>query len=234
MKFLSDILNNYKYNWNNEKYKQNNHIKVLDIKQSSESKIDFYRERIQSKLKKKGFLKHNKKVEKETKALESDFKDYQLSVYLYAFSSFLDTILLESYDSQYLNSITNKITDYSFEYRELYGYSYSQIENESKHTIENQLVRWTSTASDYTGKAVGKIPIAESVKIEEALLKAGDSLKNMSKKKTNSVVQQLLDRQSSYVHTFIDSINDINKLYNKPLELFFDKENIYIGEAQNI
>jgi hypothetical protein len=44
LNFLSDVLNNYKYNWNNEKYINSNHIKVLDIKQSAERKIIFYRE----------------------------------------------------------------------------------------------------------------------------------------------------------------------------------------------
>lgn len=37
-----DILENYKFNWNNEKHKASNHIKVLDIKQSAEHKINLY------------------------------------------------------------------------------------------------------------------------------------------------------------------------------------------------
>ena len=37
--FLADILNNYKYNWNNAMYKSNMHLKVQDIKQKSEENI---------------------------------------------------------------------------------------------------------------------------------------------------------------------------------------------------
>ena len=58
------------------------------------------------------------------KVIESELKDYQLSMYLYAFFSFLEIILLENYDSQYLKSISKKIEDYSFEYRDLYSRSY--------------------------------------------------------------------------------------------------------------
>jgi len=53
LNYLSDILNNYKYNWNNDKYKNNNHIKVLDIKETAERKIDFYRDQIEQKIQKK-------------------------------------------------------------------------------------------------------------------------------------------------------------------------------------
>jgi len=46
--FLSDILNNYRFNWNNDMYKNSNHIKVLDIRQTAEQKILFYRDQISS------------------------------------------------------------------------------------------------------------------------------------------------------------------------------------------
>lgn len=53
LNFLADILNNYRYNWDNEKFKDHSHIKVLDIKQSAEQKIDFYQEQIKVKCRKK-------------------------------------------------------------------------------------------------------------------------------------------------------------------------------------
>ena len=51
--FLTDVFNNYKFNWNNDKFKASNHIIVLDIRQSSGRKIDFYREQIKTRLSKK-------------------------------------------------------------------------------------------------------------------------------------------------------------------------------------
>lgn len=63
LKFLFDVYNNYKFNWNNEMYKKNNHIKVLDIRQASERKIDFYREQITTKINKKSFV-HSEQTRK--------------------------------------------------------------------------------------------------------------------------------------------------------------------------
>lgn len=37
----------------------------------------------------------------------------------------------------------------------------------------------------------------------------------------------LVERQSSHVRPFIDSIHEINKIYNKPMEVCFDEENVY-------
>ena len=51
--FLYDVYNNYKYNWDNEMYKKGSHIKVLDIRQMAEEKIDFYRNQIIAKVNKK-------------------------------------------------------------------------------------------------------------------------------------------------------------------------------------
>jgi hypothetical protein len=45
-------------------------------------------------------------------------------------------------------------------------------------------------------------------------------------------MKQLIEKQSSCVHLFVKNINVVNRLYNQPIELIFDKENIYIGAAQ--
>ena len=44
---LADILNNYKFNWDNEKYKEHKHILVQDIKRETEQSIILYREQLQ-------------------------------------------------------------------------------------------------------------------------------------------------------------------------------------------
>jgi len=131
LNYLADILNNYKYNWNNDKYKNNNHIKVLDIKQGAERKIDFYREQIKSKISKKTFFHSDQDVKKQLEKIRVEFKDYQLALYLYSFSSFLEVMLLENFESAYLDCITKKMEDYSFQYRELYSQCYDQIEKNS-------------------------------------------------------------------------------------------------------
>ncbi|SCW34556.1 hypothetical protein SAMN05660484_00600 [Eubacterium ruminantium] len=87
IKFLADIMNNYKYNWDSERYKDSNHVKALDIKQDSESKIDFYRNIIMDKASKKSFIQTDQSVRKQVEVLKENFREYKLSLYMFAFSS---------------------------------------------------------------------------------------------------------------------------------------------------
>ena len=64
LNFLMDIQNNYKYNWNSEKYKAANHAKVLDIRQEAARQIDFYQEQIKKQLGKKALLHSDHDVQK--------------------------------------------------------------------------------------------------------------------------------------------------------------------------
>ena len=76
LRFLADVFNNFRFNWNNEKFKNAGHIKVLDIRQSAEQKIDFYQKQIQSKLKKKALVQSDQDVKKRLEKISSQFKDY--------------------------------------------------------------------------------------------------------------------------------------------------------------
>ena len=233
LNFLSDTLNNYKYNWDNDKYKNSHQIKVLDIRHAAERKIDFYREQITSKLKKKSFFHSDQEVKKQLGKIQSEFKDYQLALYLYAFSSFLDVMLLENYDSAYLDSISNKIEDYSFKYRELYTKCYDQIEGYAKSSIQSQLLKGLAGVNKVVGESVAKVPVISKSQIDETLIETGDKLGKFGSKRIEQTMKQLIDKQSSCVHPFIENINTVNRLYNQPMELLFDEENIYFSPSDS-
>lgn len=229
LNFLEDILNNYKYNWNNEKYKNSNYIKVLDIKQTTERKIGFYREQIRLKINKKSFLHSDQDVKKQLGKIQSEFKDYQLALYLYSFSSFLEVMLLENFNREYLDGIAKKIEDYSFNYREFYTKCYDQIEGYAKSSIQSNLLNGLASVNRIAGEAIAKIPVISKSQIDETLIETGDKLGKIGSKRIEQTMKQLIEKQSSCVRPFIENIHEVNKLYNQPFELLFDKENLYIG-----
>ena len=229
LNFLADVHNNYKYNWNNEKYKNSNHIKVLDIMQSAERKIDFFREQIASKLNKKALFHSDQEVRKQLGKMQSEFKDYQVSLYLYSFSSFLQVMLLENFDSAYLDGITEKIEDYSFEYRELYAKSYAQIEGYANSSIQSNLLKGLASINKIAGEAISKVPVISKSQIDETLIGTSEKLGRFGTKRTEQTMRQFIEKQSAYVRPFIENINAVNRLYNRPLEILFDKENLYLA-----
>ena len=151
LNFLTDTYNNYKYNWNNEKYINSYLTKVHDIKQGSERKIEFFRTRIVSKINKRSFFHMDSASEKQMEDVRSSFKDYQLAIYLYAFASFLEVMFLENFDPQYLTNITNKINGFSSKYATLYEECYEEIAKYSDSSVQSVVRKISASA----GKGLG-------------------------------------------------------------------------------
>ena len=226
--FLMDIYNNYKYNWNSEKFKSANHVKALDIRQNAGHMIDLYREQIRKHISKKAFLHSDQDVKKQLTQVQDEFKDYQLALYLYGFSYFLEVLLQENYEAAYLNAISKKIEDLSFQYRELYSIAYGQIERYTQSSLQSKFVGGLSAMNRLAGETIAKIPIIGKTQIDETLIEAGDKLGTYNEKKISTTMQKLVDRQSSCVRPFIENIETMSRIYNQPVTLVFNEENLYL------
>ena len=228
--FLSDILENYKYNWNNDKYKTNNHIKVLDIKQKAEHKVNLYRSLIRDEATKRNLLHSDKDVKKQLSAIGDDFKEYQLSLYLYSYAAFLEVMLLENYEAAYLEGISKRIEEYALKYRELYTEVYVLIEEYLQSSIQTHLLKGVSKVSKVAGEMIEKVPIISKGQLDETLIEASGKLEDIKSKRTEKTMRGLVDRQHSYLRPFVENINMISAVYNSDLTIAFDEKNLYIGQ----
>lgn len=231
LNFLMDIQNNYKYNWNSEKYKAANHAKVLDIRQEAARQIDFYQEQIKKQLGKKTLLHGDHDVQKMLEKVQGEFKEYQLALYIYGFAYFLEVMLQENYEKAYLSAIAKRIDEMSFQYREFYSLAYSQIENLSKSSLQAHLFGGLSAINKGAGTAIAKIPGINKSQIDETLIEAGERIGAYKNRRVQTTMQQLLERQSSCVRPFIDNINAVNRLYNEPVTLIFNHDTLYLGST---
>lgn len=229
--FLMDIYNHYKYNWNNERYKTANHIKALDVRQNAGRMMDFYREQIRKHIRKKPLLHSDQDVKKQLDQVEDAFREYQLALYLYGFGYFLEILLQENFDAAYLASVSGKVEEAAFGYRELYSLAYEQIEGYTKTSLQAKLVGGLSVVNRITGETIAKIPVISRSQIDETLIEAGEKLDNFKEQRVTSAMQKLVERQSGCVRPFIDQIDMVNRLYNQPMTLIFNDENIYLAEG---
>ena len=229
LNFLMDIQNNYKYNWNSEKYKAANHAKVLDIRQEAARQIDFYQEQIKKQLGKKALLHSDHDVQKMLEKVQGEFKEYQLALYIYGFAYFLEVVLQENYEKAYLSAIAKRIDEMAFQYREFYSLAYSQIENLLKSSLQAHLFGGLSAINKGAGTAIAKIPGINKSQIDETLIEAGERIGAYKNRRVQTTMQQLLERQSSCVRPFIDNINAVNRLYNEPVTLIFNHDTLYLG-----
>ena len=225
---LADVLNNYKFNWDNDKYKDHKHILVQDIKREAEQSIILYREQLTKALSKKALFHSGQEVKATLNKTMTHLNDYQLALYTFSFSSFLEVMLLENFGSKYLNSIASKIQEYSGDYTVLYQKCAEKIEKDSKTSLEGYALKGLSKLSSGAGKIIEKIPVISKSQLDENLLKAGGILQDVDTNRTQNIIQILADSQTDYISSFVENIHTIDSLYNQSMQLMFDSENIYI------
>ncbi|MBQ3762188.1 MAG: hypothetical protein II875_09310 [Clostridia bacterium] len=230
--FLADILNNYRFNWNNDMYKNSNHIKVLDIRQAAEQKILFYRDQIASILRKKSSIHIGSDVRKQIDAVRSALTEYQLALYTLGFSAFLDVMLVGNYAAGYLNGIKQKIEDYSLQYRELYKECCDQSKAYFSSSVESTLLKGLGSLSRAAGQAIAKIPYLSEGPVDEALIEAGNKLDKLEAQRAVEQLRKLDDHQGSCVRPFLENIETVKLLYSHSISMVFDQENVYLGIAE--
>ena len=214
---LADILNNYKFNWDNDKYKDHKHILVQDIKREAEQSIILYHEQLERTLNKKTLFHSSQEIKAALNKTVTRLNDYQLALYIFSFSSFLEIMLLENFDTNYLNSIINKIQEYSGDYAALYNRCTEKLEKDSKASLEGYAIKELSKISNGVGKIVEKIPVISKSQLDENLIKAGKNLLEVNTNRTQSIMQVLADSQTDYISSFIENIHIIDTLYNQPM-----------------
>ena len=226
---LQEILDEYKYNWDNDKYKNNKHIQVQEIKRDAEQSIIFCRDQIEKKVSKKGLLHSDRDVKAKIQKVQYEFKDYELAMYIFSFSSFLEVMLLENFDAGYLNAVTSKIQLYAGQYHDLHEKCYQMIEGDSKTSIEAYALKGVAGLNRVLGKGIAKIPKISDGQIDENLIEAGDKVQSFSEKRTENTMELFAHEHCTCVNPFVDNINAVNRIYNEPVEVLFDSENIYFS-----
>lgn len=229
---LIDILNNYKFNCDNEKYKTNKHILVQDIKRNSEQSILLYRDLIQNIMCKKELIHSDQEINSKIKKIDEDFKEYQLALYLYSFSSFLEVMLLENFNKNYIIGVRDKITEYEFNYKELYTKCYNNIESSTEKSIQTILTKWLANASKGTGKLISKIPFVSKGKVDELFIDSENSLREISEKRNNKNIHKLIRNSIKRTNPFVESLDKVNVIYNESIDILIDKNNLYLVNGE--
>lgn len=224
---LSSVLADYHYNWSNQQFKQAKRILVQDINRDARQHIAEFRAHLSSNACKKGFIELRGKAADAAEEILDTLKDYQLAVYLYSFSTFLDVVLLENYDQAYLDSKAADIREKAFEYREAYTTCFDAIESRSEHSIDSFILGGVSLGLDGVGRLIEKTPIRGAASIGEAFAEAGTGVRRFDQKESDRVVGSLTPTKDPSVAPFAQSIEAINRVYNKPAQIVTDGQDLY-------
>ena len=228
LRTLTDILNGYKYNWENQQYKQNMHMKALDIKQASDANIYRYYTSVLDELDKAPSLQRDANVKAKIKNLENMMDQYRLAVYLFGFSSFLEMLLLGNFNQQYLDQVAERIRKYDQQYRSLFDRCNDLVKKITESSVETRVMTGLGNLS----KAIGNWASSQDALKEKAVDKwfqnSGEKLQqnNDAKVEQNKALFSGSPETGSYL--FIDSIKNIAAI-TKTKDISFDGDNMYLN-----
>ena len=186
---------------------------------------------LSKKLKKRSLIHSDQEVKAVLNKLQAQFKDYQLALYLYSYSTFLEVLLLGNFGKGYLNSVEHRIAEYSFQYRELYTDCYNLMESYSKSSIQVGMLNGLATASKFMGNAIAKVPVISKSQLDENLIEASGKLGLHGEKRATGALERFISTRSNVTQPFIENIRVVNALYNKPVAYLIDGENIYVQQS---
>lgn len=228
VKTLEDVLEAYRYNWNNDIWRKNAHMKVVDIKQESEKAIIHLRAQIRAKMGEKGPVELRFAVGGRLDKVLDRLKEYRLATYTYSFAAFLEPMLSENFDEANLNAIAAKISDHGNEYRKLYTECYNAIEESSKASADAVALRGASAAFAGLGAFVKQTPLGERTSVDETFEKAARGVGSFNEGQTRSLMEKLLHAKAPNVLPFKQSLEVVNDLHNHPYQLAADGESVYL------
>ena len=205
---LNNIIDGYKYNWDNHDYCQNNHKLALDIKRSSEQNCIFYQKQITGLINEQKKEVISKSTETRQKEFENNFKYYQMSLYLNSYSSYLEVLLLGNFDEKYLNSIIDKQMKLVEDYQNLYAKSLEKLEHIANNSVEAKALK-------------GLGGFMQKAKKVDWINKTG---KNIEDKGNKQKLDSFIELKNNENYSFIEMIKDLVFLTDSETEIYLNKD----------
>ena len=116
----------------------------------------------------------------------------------------------------------------SFEFRRLYTLAYNKLEGDSKETIGTYLRKGASIATKGTGEFLKKIPIVERGRIDDVVIGAGKLLDDANLKRMERTRDIITSSKYGVSDVFVKNLQNVKMLYNEPMDVLVDKENVYV------
>lgn len=230
---LADMLEGYEYNWNNETFRNNKHAKALDIRQDAEQSIIHLRAQIKAKLNDKPPVDNRLRISKHIDEIVDRLKEYRLSVYLYAFATFLEVLMLGNFTEAYLKAMADKIETHSMRYREMYTACYNLLEANSEKAIDSLALDGLAFVGKKLGQLVASTPVGKHTPIDEALEDSGNKIDSFNDAKTKKLLNSLVQAKDPDTIAFREGLLALDSVCNRPSHLFADAENLYLLPAED-
>lgn len=228
VKTLTNIVTNYKHNWDNKLFVASNHKMVLDIQRSSREHMISYQRMASDSLKSKSLIVGQSKVAVALEGLMKKFKYYKLSLFSYSLASMLEVMLSGNFKEEYIQGICHELEEQGAAYRDLFTKSSVYLEKISGTAIEKSVLKGIGTTSVALGKFMGELPLLKKGSADEFLQNRGLKLSNQAEKLESAAVRSFAEIRDPGIRVFVSRLTDMTQIYNHTSDICFDDKNIYL------
>lgn len=227
---LTDIAQDYRFNWDNATFLSNAHEQVLSIRQQADSASIFLRAQVRNKVQ-GGFLEVRAAVDASLAEVLDRFAEYRLATYVYAFASFLEPLLSGNDDAAYLHSVAERISEHGVAYRALYSECYDIIERRSKGSIDAVVLGGLAHTGKMLGGLLVQTPVGKHTAIDDALMGAGEGIGRFSDGVTDSLVSRFRAMRSPETLTLQQGVESLACLREGPFAIAADANALFFLPA---
>ncbi len=225
---ISNIISQYKHNWNNEHFISSNHKMVIDIQRTARKHMVSYQKKVKDMLKSKHIFVSQSKVKTLLDELQKDFKYYRLSLFAFSMSSLVEIMLSGNFKEENISAIKNEIEKLSFTYREIYGECSLYLEHIGKSSIETNVLKGVGATSKAVGKLIGSIPVIKDGQVDEFLQEKGKDVSDKVVTIEKETIKAFAQMSNPGTHLFTEKMQDLINIYNHTTDIYFDNHNIYL------
>lgn len=225
---LTELINNYKYNWDNQVYVQSGHKMVMDIKRKARSHMLSYQKKVAEVVTAKKLIVAQNQVNLSSSDLEKKFKYYRLALYTFPMASMMEIMLAYNYSEEYIDGIKEEIQKMSTIYRELFEKSSLYLEKLGTPAVEANVLKGIGTAGKAVGKFIGSIPLVKGGPVDELLQDSGAHLMKNAVGIEKKAARQFAALSSPGTRVFVEKMEDMIQIYNHTNQICFDREKVYL------
>lgn len=229
---LAEIMEDFKRKGNDADFCKSRNHAVQEIQRDARHDIEFYKTRIETAVNKKKTFHSRKDVREYVDSITTNFAEYQLACYLYAYSTFLDTVLRKDFEEGSIDSCRSKIIRIAEDYDALFRECRAQIASYQRSSVGNKMVGGIGKTADTLGKAIRSIPVIEKGPVDELLLDAGGVLRDANKDTVKAQVNNLEVLENNRMGDFLNGIGVVGALCNRKSAMITDGTSLYVFEGK--
>lgn len=216
---LNEAIKNYKYNWDQDHYINQNMGLVRNIKNEMYKSIDLSRRQIESILATPDELHFLKTAGKKVKELVRLIRNYHNAEYLLSYTTFFETLLIKNFRKENLDNIRSTLLSHAQEYQSLH----QESSNWAEHYI----------TSSINYKAAPILFIADKMcekPLERLHIGVNRAYGNESElyRPVDEQVVPLFQYKETDTLVFAEGVKRINTLNNCEVNMYIDGEKVYI------